>query len=402
MDITSLPSSVLWTTPAAHPPPGHVSNLINPSTNKYIVQVTSIIFLAIATICVALRLYVQFHTGSHKLGCDDFALLLALVSLIFSPSSNPPPLTLPQPLQVAYTGILFWLSEVGYIARHAWDTPLAVIVVKLPHWTRVINTIPQPLTALVKLSILFFYLRVFGVDRTVRNITIFGICFVSVVYVAFTVTFSVLTSVNDPIVERLSITQGAVNVATDLFLLILPISSVLKLHMAWGRKIAVLGIFSTGVGALLLSTLTLYWRTTTTTAAIRDSTWLAATIFTVLVVEIDIGIIVSCLPLFAPLIPRVGQLTKNWTNYLRSKGSLLFLISSRKSHSTSRHQPEISHEDGAEAASNNKGAAYIELAETSHKASKAARKHWFDRSIAGVSTLGNTTATTIDEQRTLV
>lgn len=160
------------------------------------------------------------------------------------------------------------MSEVGYIARHAWDTPLAVIVVKLPHvslfpppldvdgaiahfvsqWTRVINTIPQPLTALVKLSILFFYLRVFGVDRTVRNITIFGICFVSVVYVAFTVTFSVLTSVNDPIVERLSITQGAVNVATDLFLLILPISSVLKLHMAWGRKIAVLGIFSTGVG----------------------------------------------------------------------------------------------------------------------------------------------------------
>jgi hypothetical protein len=111
----------------------------------------------------------------------------------------------------------------------------------------VINTTPQPITALIKLSLLIFYLRIFGPDRVVRTLTICGIVLVAVLYIAFTITFSVLPELNNPVVIRLSIVQAGVSVATDMYLFLLPMYGIVKLRIALNRKIAILCVFSTGL-----------------------------------------------------------------------------------------------------------------------------------------------------------
>ncbi|TRX90967.1 hypothetical protein FHL15_008172 [Xylaria flabelliformis] len=337
------PPSVLWSTPAGNPPPGMVSNLIDPETNKTPLQVTLSIFLALAVFAVAVRCYVQLHVVNHKPGWDDLMLLFAL-------------------------------------------------------WTRVINSLPQPLTGFVKLSILTFYLRVFGVQRIMKILTIFGIIFVSVLYTTFTIAFAVVDStIHRPAVVKLSITQAAISVVTDLYLLILPISSVLRLQMSRSRKLAIVGIFSSGLAALLLSTLTLYWRSENSVGVETDSTWFAAENFTVSLVEIDIGILCACMPLFGPLMTGVGQTTKVWTNYLRLKGSQLRLYSSRRSRGLQNGHSNGSHEHSVGGEPGQKGAIYMELEERNPKPSRSAKKHWFDRSVVGVSTMG--TDTTLNDDR---
>ncbi|KAI0182491.1 hypothetical protein EV127DRAFT_517736 [Xylaria flabelliformis] len=366
------PPSVLWSTPAGKPPPGMVSNLIDPETNKTPLQVTLSIFLALAVFAVAVRCYVQVYVVNHKPGWDDLMLLFAL------------------PLQIAYTGIVIWLAEIGYIARHTWDIPLA--------WTRVINSLPQPLTGFVKLSILTFYLRVFGVQRIMKVLTIFGIIFVLVLYTTFTIAFAVVDStIHRPVVVKLSISQAAISVVTDLYLLILPISSVLRLQMSRSRKLAIVAIFSSGLAALLLSTLTLYWRSENSVGVETDSTWFAAENFTVSLVEIDIGILCACMPLFGPLMTGVGQTTKHWTNYLRLKGSQLRLYSSRRSRGLQNGHSNGSPEHSVGGEPGQKGAIYMELEERNPKPSRSAKKHWFDRSVVGVSTMG--TDTTLNDDR---
>lgn len=106
---------------------------------------------------------------------------------------------------------------------------------------------PQPITGLIKVALLFFYLRIFGIDRTTRLFTIFGMVFVAAVYIAWTFTFALLPSLNNPVVIALSLAQAAVNVATDVYLFVLPISGIIKLQMAPNRKLAIICVFSTGL-----------------------------------------------------------------------------------------------------------------------------------------------------------
>jgi len=65
------PGTDLWKTPAGKPPPGVVPNFVDPVTNKNIPQVTLSILVIIATMFVALRVFVQFYLAKHKWGWDD-------------------------------------------------------------------------------------------------------------------------------------------------------------------------------------------------------------------------------------------------------------------------------------------------------------------------------------------
>ena len=110
-----------------------------------------------------------------------------------------------------------------------------------------------------KCSILALYLRVFGINRTFRRVCwvlgamIFFYC------VACTPLF-VLTCAPSPVrslaqVENnqgvpflgLNVAVGAINIATDTALLLLPIPLITKLQMSKGRKVAVLLVFGTGL-----------------------------------------------------------------------------------------------------------------------------------------------------------
>lgn len=154
------PGTDIWATPAGKPPPGVVPNLVDPPTNENIGLVTLPLFLALVTIFMGMRLYVQLRLTKQKLWWDDLALWLAL------------------PPQIAFTGITMWMIKSGLVSRHVWDTPLGVVLIKLPYWTTVVAGLPQPITGLVKASLLLFYLRVFKPNRWLRYGIIFGLVIV--------------------------------------------------------------------------------------------------------------------------------------------------------------------------------------------------------------------------------
>lgn len=296
--------------PAAPAPPGQTSDLNSPETNKNIAVVTLSIFIALATLFVALRIYVRF-VGAASRGWDDLCIILAL------------------PPQVAYTGIVIWMAESGIIARHIWNTPLGVVLFKLPRWATVIAVLPEFNILMVKLSILFLYYRLFSPNRITKWLVVFGMVINTMVYTAWFFTFiflsqEVLSSASG---ARLADGQAAFGVASDFYILALPIYSVSKLHIRTKKKIGIIAIFMTGLAACAMSVLTLYYRFQYTGAG-PDPTYQSTTRITVSCLEIDIGIMCACMPLFAHYTPsskRLEQWLTTWhsmrSGLFRSRGS---------------------------------------------------------------------------------
>ncbi|GAW14664.1 hypothetical protein ANO14919_040670 [Xylariales sp. No.14919] len=361
---SNIPEGVdLWMVPSAPNPNGSPPNFVNPETNENIGVVTLSVFIAIATLFVVLRLYVQLRITKHSLWWDDLALLIAL------------------PPQIAFSGIVIWMCKAGLVGRHLWDTPLAVPLLELPYWTTLIAALAQPITGLVKLAILLLYFRIFQPNRLVRWGIHFGFVIVSTTYTAWLFVFIFTSAYNDKTGSYLSWAQSAFNVATDVYIFILPISGVVKLHASTKRKVGIAGVFSTGLAAIVLSVLTLYWRVQYD-GVDTDATWNATTRIVISVLEIDVGIMCACMPLFAPVFRRDGRLSK-WTTYVRSLRSR-FISTNPSSQRTADPESAQKNENHSFVELVPKPGAYIELAERKpsgsiHDGNIPIRKEWFDK-----------------------
>lgn len=299
------PGTDVWAVPAAPPPPGVIPNLANPETNENIGIVTLSVFIAIATIFVGMRLYAQFgRLNNSKPWWDDVALLLAL------------------PPQIAFTGIYIYMAKMSMIGRHIWETPLGVVMYRLPYWTVVFAALGQPITGLVKLSLLLLYLRIFNPIDHIRWGCIFGIVIVSTMYTAWTFIFIFITAFNNEIGAKLSWAQAGFNLATDVYIFVLPVLGVLPMNLVWRRKLGVIAIFATGAAAIVMSALTLYWRVDYNGQS-PDPTWTGTTRLMLTVLETDVGIMCACMPLFSPYFPRLKNSFSGWSRSLRSIRSRL-------------------------------------------------------------------------------
>ncbi|KAI0455774.1 hypothetical protein F5B21DRAFT_470595 [Xylaria acuta] len=341
------PGTDLWKTPAGMNPNGSPPNFINPETNENIGVVSLSVFIVIATLFVALRLYVPLRVTKHKL----------------------------------------WWDDSGLVSRHIWDTPLAIPILKLPYWTTLVAALAQPITGLVKLALLLLYYRIFQPNRLVRYGIYFGMAAVSTVYTVWTFVFIFQSVLNSETGSRLSWAQAAFNVATDVYIFVLPISGVLKLHTSRKRKIGIAGVFSTGLAAIVLSVLTLYWRVQYD-GKDMDATWNATTRIVISVLEIDVGIMCACMPLFGPLFAKDGRFSK-WTTYIRSMRSRLLSTRTASRHTTDpeSQQPRGNH-SVAELVP--KPGAYVELSERKasgsvHDVKPPSRKEWFDKTNTTVN-----------------
>ncbi|KAI1778800.1 hypothetical protein F4818DRAFT_437605 [Hypoxylon cercidicola] len=354
------PGTDLWNTPAGPAPDGVTSvDLQNPATNENIASVTLSIFIVLATLFVGLRLYVQLRITKQKPWWDDLALALAL------------------PPQIAYTGITIWMCDAGLISRHIWETPLGVVLFRLPYWTVVVAALPQPITGLVKLSLLLLYFRIFKPNRLVRYGIIFGMVIVTLMYIVWMFVFIFQTAFNNEIGSHLSWAQAAFNLATDVYIMLLPISAVARLHVSPKRKLGIAAVFLTGIAAIVMSILTLYWRVQYNGQS-PDATWTVTTRLSIIVLEIDVGIMCACMPLFAPLVPGKARLA-NWTSYVRSMRSRLL----RSSPTTQRSTENASHPHYSNASGEvgQKWDSSMELGErTPSSGRNGSRKEWFDRS----------------------
>jgi len=110
---------------------------------------------------------------------------------------------------------------------------------------------------LTKLSILLLYHRIFSCQQVVKYLIWFGIIIQFVLYTfhtAYEIVFefectsaNYLSSAFCRSPYTVLLVQGSINVATDFYVLCLPVARVSKLQLPLRRKVGVVGIFLTGL-----------------------------------------------------------------------------------------------------------------------------------------------------------
>ncbi|KAL4917435.1 hypothetical protein BDW62DRAFT_201867 [Aspergillus aurantiobrunneus] len=258
---------------------------VAPRAQTDIFVVVSTLFLVIALICVLLRAAGRL-VGSG-FGLDDGAIGLALV------------------IAIAVGVFAFPLRNLG-LGEDIWNIPFKDIT-KTLHLFNISTDIYPPCIALIKISMLFLYLRLFP-GRKLRIITIFTIVLTGCWGIIYTLLGIFACSPRsyawtnwDGEHEGKCLNQAAIivshaiiNIIFDVLVIALPLPTLLRLKLSKTKKAGVCLMFLVGFVVTVLSIL----RLSTSMGFVKSHNptrdFVPVSIWSVL--EIDIGIICACLP----------------------------------------------------------------------------------------------------------
>ncbi|KUI57753.1 hypothetical protein VP1G_10974 [Cytospora mali] len=184
----------------------------------------------------------------------------------------------------------------------------------------------------VKSTLLVFYLRVFAPDPRAKAMVWFGLSFNIVFY-----TISVIVALIACIPhtgdggwmssastkrcasenQRFTEVQGVVGALTDLYVLLVPMTLLARLHLSRKRKIGVYGVFLTGFMACAVSIINAVFRFTM--AKETDTLWNTVPIYALSVSELNFGIICACMPVVFVLFKGAAAETVSWS-FMRGAG----------------------------------------------------------------------------------
>ncbi|KAL8980151.1 MAG: hypothetical protein Q9205_004688 [Flavoplaca limonia] len=170
MDYSNNPR--LSQIPAARPPPGTLSNLVDPPTLEIPTITVNAILLSLALGVVALRVYTK-HSLLRNLGWDDFTCILALVG------------------SAAHSGLIIYDVEHSFLGRHLWDIPIVKIDATVARNNTALSLVYSPAVFLMKLSVLLLQKQLFGVNQIIRYLIYFGIAFQAVWAIVSIAVYSV-------------------------------------------------------------------------------------------------------------------------------------------------------------------------------------------------------------------
>ncbi|KAL8728135.1 MAG: hypothetical protein Q9181_005452 [Wetmoreana brouardii] len=279
--------------PLASPPPGVAQNLANPASRTYQIYIVSAVFLALTISFMVIRFYAKLYIQRSRTW-DDYAAIAGL-----KPNRDP--------------------------GKHLWDTTIGDysnqgFVVQL-----VGTVIYGPTIFFIKLALFLLYLHLFGRLRWMRysvwfGITITGLFYVSGLIVPFGLCaprggktwldMSMTPRCRNS--EDYGIAQGVMNLISDFYLLIIPIPAVMSLQLPQKKKFGVIAIFMTGFLACVVSTVSLGLRIIYNKT--EDITWNVVTLYIMTIVEMNVGLMVACMPSIATVLRQ-------------HEGPLAFLIS---------------------------------------------------------------------------
>ncbi|KAK6337746.1 hypothetical protein TWF696_001227 [Orbilia brochopaga] len=277
--------------------PGHI-----PNDNKEILT-APLVLLALSIIFVGLRLWTRAKMVKF-LGPDDWWILGALASDIAGTM-----------LSVAGT----FKGEGNHI--YDLEDNELIYVLKASNYLLYAEVILQPVTLnFIKLSILSFYLRLPGTYRF-RLLAKITYAFVAAMMLAFvfTLVFACIPISRqwDPYETRGGCINRSLfwhiilglNVATNLWILVLPMRMLLGLRVERRQKIMVLCIFGVGLVATVASILALV----ELPLAINDpdKTWGSWRLAVYASVENNFGIIAASAPALKPLIGKTARRVKS-------------------------------------------------------------------------------------------
>ncbi|KAH6651625.1 hypothetical protein BKA67DRAFT_692892 [Truncatella angustata] len=270
-----------------------------PIRNKTVeYNAVSTTLMAIACIFVLVRLgYKKFFT-QIDLGLDDWFIFLTLINCVPSAVINVSLLS--------YNGLGrdIWTLTPDQIT----DFARAFFIITLLYFSEVF---------VLKLSLLFFYLRIFP-GRGIRRVILCTVAFDVLFGVGFIVTALLQCR---PIsynwtnwrgegggqcidISAVAWANAAVSIALDLFMLGIPLSQLRELKLHWKKKIGVALMFVVGTFVTIVSIIRL-----ASLVEFRESTNLSWDYFGVSMwstVEITIGIICACMPSMRLILVRIA------------------------------------------------------------------------------------------------
>ncbi|KAK4212523.1 hypothetical protein QBC37DRAFT_374930 [Rhypophila decipiens] len=296
--------------PAVQPPPGEVSDLINPPSQAHIVSVLDGVSVTFMLIAVLIRIFVRLKYIKTWAWDDTTCILAALGSLSHT---------------ILYTEMV----KIGY-GRHIWDFPASWLI--LPQNIQLLqaNGITYPVTiCLAKISILLFYLRIFGLISKPFNVIVHTggallVAFYSAMVLVCIVSLNKcvgLESSRTPFCLAYSgpivIANATFNVVTDFWILLLPLPLLSILRLRPGQKWGIAAVFGAGIGACAASLarlvqFSLNYRTS-------DVFWVQATNAQFTIVEMNIAIIVACMACFPCFYTKARECIQGGFTKLRSR-----------------------------------------------------------------------------------
>ncbi|KAI0876578.1 hypothetical protein GGS24DRAFT_513468 [Hypoxylon argillaceum] len=300
---------------ALPPPPGVTPDFVDPPTQRDGNIALHTVLLSLVTILVVLRLYTRVWVTKVPLGIEDYLCVVFYL------------------LSVTFSGLVIKAYTRG-IGRHIWDTPAPWLPEALMYFT-ISTWVYLILAATVKLTFLSFYHRLFSTHTYWRYFGTGAIIFVALLNVSliFATVFS-CTPVSrewdptipghcvDPVI--LPYFSGISSFLTDLYVLILPIALLWQLNMTTQQKIKASCVFGLGILACVASLIRLIQTPSLRTS--YDATWTISNIIIWASLEVNVGIICSCLVVLPAFLDRHLPSSTRMFSRLFSSGSSRQLV----------------------------------------------------------------------------
>ncbi|OAL54551.1 hypothetical protein IQ07DRAFT_272536 [Pyrenochaeta sp. DS3sAY3a] len=321
------PGTDLTRTALGRNPDGSDPNFENPPTLAAVTYGVTCTMMVLTSGVVVLRILSAIKK-ERSIKIDDYCCVLALL------------------LTTAY-GILIMLMN--RTARHSWDTPVSAIDESWLKKNAALCLLYGPAMFFAKAAICTLYLRIFKTVQWMKwcawgALVVLGCIFWAMVPIYAVYSFpygdeewNLNLALKTGRMDRLTIGICAVNVASDLFLLVIPLPIIIKLNLSFQKRIGLAAVFMTGIIATATTALGLYFRISMWQSKSDidrgDATWVAAALYITVVVELYATITVSCVP----------GCVSSWRNIIRETTVVTTLRSMINSSKASLRSKEASH-----------------------------------------------------------
>ncbi|KAJ8113025.1 hypothetical protein OPT61_g4751 [Boeremia exigua] len=201
------------------------------------------------------------------------------------------------------------------LGKDVWTVPFGQITTFV-RWLYVLEVLYFFHITLLKLTLLFFFLRIFP-KRIIRNLLKGTIVFTILYGLAYVI---VAIFQCQPIshywtnwdkehndghcinINALAWSNAIISIVLDVWMLVLPLYEVFKLQLSWRKKISVAIMFLVGTFVTIVSCLRL--QSLVSFAASSNPTWDQVQVVNWSNIEINVGIICACLPTIRVMIVR--------------------------------------------------------------------------------------------------
>jgi hypothetical protein len=212
---------------------------IRSENNK--IRITNIVVAVVSGACMLVRLIFKASAyGISELGGDDYSVLAAVI--VGVPT-----------VVIIDRGIV-----PNGLGQDVWTVPFDHIIA-FARWLYVLEIIYFLLIAMVKLTLLFFFLRIFP-KPIVRRILWATIVFTVLYGISFSITaifqctpinyywlqYAEEGSGKCVNINALAWTNAIISIALDIWMLVLPLYEVFHLQLSWRSKISVAIMFFVG------------------------------------------------------------------------------------------------------------------------------------------------------------